>query len=122
MWKSIFLLFAGAVVALANPVIAGESNGESSAHKRQPNWERLADKLELSEGQTVEFVALMQSQHEQRKQIMEENGVHEKLSSLRQETREKLSSVLTEQQFESWEEHLQKRKMRKKGKHEEASS
>lgn len=77
-------------------------------HKRGPNIERIAEKLELSEAQTVSFTEIMEAQGEKRKALQEE--VKTQHEALRAETIASLQTVLSEEQLEKVEKMMQRGK------------
>ncbi|MGH1440100.1 MAG: hypothetical protein ACRBBR_08335 [Cellvibrionaceae bacterium] len=84
--------------------------------KKEPNFDRLAEELNLEESQKAEFVSLMQSQHEKRKVIKEASREERKnmMDQHREETLSALSSVLTDEQLSSFETHLEQRRAESK--------
>lgn len=91
-----------------------DKDGTKKAKKRQPNWAKLADKLDLEEAQKASFIEVMASQHAKRKAIKANSGVKEAMDSVNLETRQSLASVLSEEQMAKFVEHQQQRKNRKK--------
>ncbi len=83
------------------------------AHKmKQPNFERLADKLELSVEQTPEFIAVMDAHHEKRQEFKQaQRDMRKKqMEVYQQQVLSDLSAVLDAKQLSAFEQHMQKRK------------
>ena len=85
------------------------------AHKfKQPNFEKLADKLELTIEQTPEFISVMDAHFEKRKAFKKAQRVElkEKMEEHQQQMLADLSAILNEEQLTSFEQHMEKRKER----------
>lgn len=90
------------------------SSAFSKPKDRQPNFDKLASKLELSGDQKVQFIDIMQDQHEKR-QLLREQRRQEKSAIMEQhrdETLSALSGVLDSEQLEKFEAHMEKRKQK----------
>jgi len=102
-YMAALLLFGFAVSSLA-----------FSNDKREPDFNRLADKLELVDYQKAEFISVMKIQHEKR-QALKEVAREDRKSVMEQhhsETLSSLSEVLNDEQLGSFEAHVDKRKER----------
>ena len=105
--KKLFSLFLGLMLvfplAFAEPG-AGGKNCEPGT--------RLAEKLNLEESQVEPVKQIMQEQHEKRREMMKKN-----MAALHDETRERLTKVLTPEQLKKFDEmHAQKmEKMKERG-------
>ncbi|WP_369599891.1 Spy/CpxP family protein refolding chaperone [Hahella sp. SMD15-11] len=64
---------------------------------RGPDFDRMADKLELTQEQRDAFIDIMKGQHEKRQAIMD--STREQMKALDDETRARLKNVLTEEQL-----------------------
>lgn len=83
----------------------GYGDRDCSKGQRQPNFERLANKLSLSEEQSTNFIEVMEAQQEKRTAIFETMRAEhkEKMDAHKAETIEALSSVLDSSQLETLE-------------------
>jgi len=83
--------------------------------------DRLAGKLELTEEQSDAFFAIMEDQKNKRKEIFTEHReqMKQKMQSLHDETRNTLSSVLTDEQLAAYDELREQKieKMKERRKH-----
>ena len=70
------------------------------ARQQSPNFDRLADRLSLSDGQKIAFVQVMQAQHEKKRALMQQH---------RQQTLSALGVILDEQQLAQLQQQLEKR-------------
>lgn len=112
-----------ATTVLSTSLIAGLSYADSGDKykKRGYNIERMAERLELSEAQTVSFTEIMQVQMEKRRALSSElrEEKREQMQAHREDTINSLSSVLDENQLAQLEEMMSKGKKRKHGKNHE---
>ena len=99
------------VLALGT-LLTGASMAFACEGKRQPNFERLAEKLGLQENQVDSFVAIMEEHHQKRRQIKQAqtDNKRELMSQHRQALLTALGAVLDEQQLADFEQHLQDRR------------
>ena len=101
--------------------------GFSQNHERKSYEERqerklkmLEEKLELTPGQSKEIQAIMQANKEAHKELEEQmKALHERKKELRDQEREKMKSVLNEEQLERLEEMKMERKERMRARHED---
>jgi len=115
-------LLATVVTLLAVPALAGPGG-----QHREPDFDRLAMKLELEDAQVEQFTTIMKQQHERNqarreahRQIMDENGrspelreqMQEQRELARQETRDALSGVLTPDQLSRFDDMMSQRAKR----------
>lgn len=84
--------------------------------KHQPNFERLAEEINVTEDQMDGFIEVMQAQHSQRKEIHEQerDAAKEKMDALRDGMLNKLAGILTAEQMVQLREKMEKRKQEKK--------
>lgn len=81
--------------------------------------ERLASKLQLDEQQTEQFSQIVGQQHEKRRDVMKTHREQMKVAmeNLHNDTRQQLSSVLTEEQLAAYDElhneRMEKRQQRR---------
>ena len=102
-----------AALMTAGAAMAESGEGKRGHGDRQPNFERMADRLELSDEQRTEFISVMEAQHAQRVEIMANSGTRESMRALREDTRGQLADILTDEQMTQLEEGA--RKHRKNG-------
>lgn len=103
------LLISGIAAAsiFATPVFAKGDFDD----KRTQKIERLAEKLALSDAQTVSFVEIMEAQGEKRQALREE--IKAKRDALRTETIASLETVLSEEQVNAMEELMERNKKKR---------
>ena len=80
--------------------------------KRQPNWDRLADRLQIDDSRRADFISAMEAQHQQRKEIRENSGVREAMDSLDGELQATMASILSAEELDNFNAHREKRKPR----------
>jgi len=101
----------------STPVFAkgGDHHG-----KRGPNIERIAEKLELSEAQTVSFTAIMEAQREQRQSLKDQELTREEkkeqMQAIKADTAESLQSILSEEQLAKIQDMMERGKKHRHGK------
>lgn len=91
--------------------------------------ERIAEKLELSEAQTVSFTEIMAAQKEKRKALKEQDITREEkreqMQAIKVETIESLQTILSEEQLAEIQKMMERGKKHrhgKKGEKEDATS
>lgn len=84
--------------------------------KHEPNFERLAEKLNLSEDQTESFLAIMQEQHQQRIALRKQGreAFRPKMDALHEALIAKLSGVLTVDQLDEFKAITEQRQRERK--------
>ncbi len=87
--------------------------------KRQPNWDRLADRLQIDDSRRDDFISVMEAQHQQRREIRENSGVREAMESLDGELQTTLAGILSAEELDNFNAHREKRKQRKAARHAE---
>ena len=109
--KSLFSLFLA--LMLFQPLAFADSE------KYCEPGAKLTEKLGLEENQVDPVQQIMKEQHEKRREIFQANreALKNSMSALHNETKERLSSVLTPEQLQKFEEmHAQKmEKMKQRG-------
>lgn len=99
MKRFLFCIF---LAQLALPLQA-----EDNAQKKHNKLEGLVTILQISESQSPEFIAIMNAQHAQRKNIRSQysesrKAQHKAMKTLHNETIEKLQGILTDSQIEAF--------------------
>jgi len=108
-------ILLAAVLGVSSPLMAAhhkESSDEyahDSGKMSAGKMERISEKLGLDESQKAQFAEIMKAKHARKKEIIEASGIKESLGELNDETREKLKSVLSEEQMEKFEKMKEKR-------------
>ena len=118
------LVLTGIVASMAFVTPALAKGGDPSA-----KIERIANKLELSEAQTVSFTEIMKAQIEKRKALKEQDlsrpEKREQMQLIKADTFESLQSILSEEQLTQLEEmrgHGKQHRHGKKSKNENTES
>lgn len=100
----------------------GQAN-DKSKRKRKPNWNKLAEKLNLDDSQKSAFIEVMKEQHKKRVAIKQSSGVREAMDTVDTELQQSLASVLNEEQLANFVNHQEKRKNRRhKGRHQQGGN
>ncbi len=114
--KNITSLLAASVLAGSIFTSVAYAVEDGKKHKRGPNIERIAEKLELSSEETVSFTEVMKLQIEKKKAIS--TALREerksKMDAHREDTLTALAAVLTEEQLNTMQEMMDRKKNRKK--------
>lgn len=111
--KTLTGLIISGVIASSLVVAPAFAKGGDDG-KRGPNIERIAEKLELSEAQTVSFTEIMQAQGEKREAMREEMKTQRE--ALRAETLASLETVLSEEQLTEMKKMMERGKKKHGGK------
>ncbi len=109
-------IFIATVLALLSANVMAGPGGE----RKGPNMERITQKLELTDSQAAQFESIMTEQreiHRARFDALREQGkspemreqMKQERDVARQETRAALSSVLTAEQLDKFEQMMEKR-------------
>ena len=108
------LVISGIIASAAFAVPAFAKGGYSGA-----KIERMAEKLELSEAQTVSFTEIMTAQKEKRKALKEQDisreEKREQMQALRAETFASLETILSEEQLAKVQDMMKRGKKHRHG-------
>ena len=109
------LIISGILAATAFAAPAFAKGGHSGA-----KIERIAEKLELSEAQTVSFTEIMAAQKEKRQALKEQDITRdekrEQMQAIRSETLDSLQTILSEEQLAKFQEMMERGKKYRHGK------
>lgn len=102
-----------AIFHSANKVISGALlllllAGTASAmppHDREPDFDRMAERLELDDSQKASFITIMKEAHQEKKAQRE---------ATKEKTKQQLASILTEEQLGKMEQAHDRRDERRK--------
>jgi C-terminal processing protease CtpA/Prc len=105
--------------AFMQPAFAEKGNRGDHSERRAKHMERMIEELQLNSEQEPAVRQILEEQHS--KMLSERQAVHEqmrpKMEALKAETGQRLSTVLTDEQLQSFnaqmEKHQQKRRDRK---------
>ena len=87
---------------------------QSTEHKqkREPNWQRLAQRLNLGDTQKEGFVAAMSRYHQRRVELRQSSGLKEAMQEIDQEVERELANILSEEQLAQFISHREEKKRR----------
>jgi uncharacterized membrane protein len=104
--------------------LAASSLTMAKPKNHQPNIEKLATELTLSEDQKKQFMQVMQAQHEKRQTLHDANREARKaaMEQHKKETLSALGSVLDEEQLAAFDARMQERKQKHQHKMKEKNN
>ena len=117
-------------LAFASTYVLSRDRGcyhHDGMHKHK-HMEYITDELDLSEEQSRQVKAILKESHEKRRAVWEEQRkiIKPKMQAIKQETRDNLATVLSEEQLEEydemkaeWKKKRQERREKYKERHED---
>lgn len=113
---AVFLIFVIGVIAgvLATNIYRDRRMASSSMGERGGGFERMLDRLDLTDDQRAQVAVIFDDARERLTQLRNESGP--RFREVRKETDERLKSVLTQQQWEQFQQMMsESRKRRPQG-------
>lgn len=109
-----FMLVSFMILSFLTFMTASAAYGMPPRH--EPDFEHLAEEIQISDEQMESFLSIMHEQHENRKSIHDEGreNIKDRMEQLDDELVNRLSGILTEQQLQAFVERLEKRKRERK--------
>lgn len=95
---------------------ATQSNSQNQ-QKRAPNWQRLANRLNLDDQQNENFVAVMSRHHQLRVELRQSSGLKEAVQGLDEDVEKELTHILSEEQLAQFISHREEKRQRRHNKH-----
>jgi len=107
-----------AAYAETNGVNHNQNSTENSEHrkKREPNWQHLAQRLNLDDNQKTAFIAMMSQHHQRRVELHQSSGLRQAMQEMDIENEQELANILSEEQLSQFISHREERKLRRHSK------